>query len=112
MKLLTTELRGKLPKLNATERQPVGKRLVYAHFFTPDSTWHWYPLEFDGKNLFFGLVAGHYLELGDFRLSELEQVRGPFGLPVERDRYWQPLRIAEIAARHDGLPGVESFLEE
>ena len=46
---------------------------------------------------FFGLVDGHERELGYFVLSELEEVRGPMGLPIERDLYWQPKTLAEIA---------------
>jgi hypothetical protein len=30
-------------------------------------------------------------------LSELEQVRGQMGLPIERDLYWQPKTLQEIA---------------
>jgi len=44
-----------------------------------------------GKRLidfqFFGLVDGMEKELGYFNLSELESIRGKFGLPVERDMY-------------------------
>ena len=46
---------------------------------------------------FFGLVDGHEKELGYFNLSELESVRGPMGLPVERDLYWKPKTLEEIA---------------
>ena len=29
--------------------------------------------------------------------KELEEVRGPMGLPIERDLYWQPKTLEEIA---------------
>jgi hypothetical protein len=45
----------------------------------------------------FGLVQGQCKELGYVSLSELEEVRGPMGLPVERDLYWKPKTLAEIA---------------
>ena len=45
----------------------------------------------------FGLVDGHEKELGYFSLKELESVRGPFGLPIERDIHWQPKTLEEIA---------------
>lgn len=38
--------------------------------------------------LFFGYVIGLEAELGYFSLSELEQIRGALGLPVERDLYF------------------------
>jgi hypothetical protein len=43
------------------------------------------------------LVDGHCRELGYFVLSELEEVRGPMGLPIERDLYWKPKTLEEIA---------------
>ena len=49
-----------------------------------------------GDVQFFGLVDGNYKELGYFWLSELESVRGPLGLPVERDLYWTPVPLSEL----------------
>ena len=46
---------------------------------------------------FFGLVDGHCRELGYFLLSELEEATGPMGFPIERDLYWQPKTLEEIA---------------
>ena len=37
-------------------------------------------------------------ELGYFSLSELRLVRGPLRLPVERDLYWKPRTLKEIAS--------------
>ena len=47
--------------------------------------------------ILFGLVDGQFKELGYFRLSELESVRGPMGLPIERDLYCQAKTLEEIA---------------
>lgn len=96
MKLLTQEIREKLPPLYSQEKLG-GKAVAYVKFFTPDSNWTFYATEFDGHDTFFGLVDGHYKELGYFSLSELQSVRGPLGLPVERDLYWQPKTLEEIA---------------
>ena len=65
-------------------------------FFTPDSYWTWYATEFDGTDTFFGLVDGQEQELGYFSLSELEDVRGPLGLPVERDLHFNPTPLSEV----------------
>ena len=46
---------------------------------------------------FFGLVDGQEKELGYVALSELESVRGPMGLPIERDLWWKPRSLEEIA---------------
>jgi hypothetical protein len=46
MELLTIKLREQLPPLYSQEHE--ADPLVICKFFTPDSTWTWYPLEFDG----------------------------------------------------------------
>lgn len=97
--LLTQELRKKLPKLYSCEGQGL-KALAQVKFFTPDSNWSWYASEFDGEDVFFGLVAGHCLELGYFSLSELELLRGPLKLPVERDFYFKPTSLEELKVDH------------
>ena len=96
MKLLTQKIRKKLPALYAQENKG-GKAIVYLKLFTPDSSFTWYATEFDGEDTFFGLVDGHEKELGYFSLSELQQVKGSLGLPIERDRWWKPKTLEEIA---------------
>ena len=105
MKLLPKEIRETLPDLFAQDGKG-GKTVAYVKFFTPSSSWTWYVvggepmLDESGKEMefrFFGLVDGHEKELGDFLLSELEEVRGPMGLPIERDLHWRPKTLAEIA---------------
>ena len=97
MKLLTKALRRKLPPLYSQEQ--VEDPIVWVKYFTPDAGWTWYALEGspvdengimirEGERtsavdfLFFGYVIGLEAELGYFSLSELEQIRGRFGLPV------------------------------
>ena len=96
MKLLPRRIRGRLPSLYSQDGKG-GKAVAWVKFFTPDSSWKWYATEFDGKNTFFGLVDGLVKELGYFSLSELESVRGPMGLQIECDLYWQPKTLEEIA---------------
>jgi hypothetical protein len=95
MELLPPEIRAKLPPLYATERQGM-KALAQVKFFTPDAGWTWYAVEFDGKDLFFGLVIGHVRELGYFSLTELQSVRGPLGLPIEWDLHFHPRPLEEL----------------
>jgi Protein of unknown function (DUF2958) len=97
MMLMTKELRAKLPPLGATENNP--DPLVICKFFYPDFGWTWYATEFDGDDLFFGLVDGAERELGYFRLSELMANRGAWGLPIERDRWFTPCRLSELPTR-------------
>lgn len=96
MQLLTKELRAKLPKLYETEKIPCGEKTAIVKFFTPDSSWTWYACEFDGEDRFFGWVHGLEKEWGYFSLKELESVRGPWGLAVERDLYFKPTKIKDI----------------
>ena len=96
MKLLTEQIKKKLPLLYAQDGKS-GEAVVHVKFFTPDSNWTWYATEFDGKDTFFGLVDGHCKELGYFSLKELEEVRGPMGLLIERDLYFKPKILEEIA---------------
>lgn len=105
MKLLTQELRKKLPPLYSQDGKG-GKAVAYLKLFTPSSSWSWYATEGEpvtddyGKEVdyrFFGLVDGQVKELGYFSLAELESVNGPMGLPIERDLYWKPKPLREIA---------------
>ena len=95
MKLLTKEVLKKLPKLYSQESKGM-EALAVVKFFTPDSNWTWYASEFDGKDTFFGLVDGFEKELGYFSLSELQEIRGALGLPVERDMYFKPKTLREL----------------
>ncbi len=96
MKLLTEEIRRQLPPLGSQDAKG-GKAIAYLKLFTPDSGWTFWATEYDGKDTFFGLVDGMEKELGYFSLSELESVRGPLGLPIERDIHWQPRTLEQIA---------------
>jgi len=58
--------------------------LAQVKFFTPDAQWTWYASEYDGDDIFFGLVSGLELEFGYFSLKELQEIKGLMGLPIER----------------------------
>jgi hypothetical protein len=91
--------RVKIPALGATENEP--DPTVWIKLFTPDSSWTWYIVEFDGEDRCFGLVAGQAVELGYFLLSDIACARGGLGLPVERDLFFQPRPLSEVRARHE-----------
>jgi hypothetical protein len=96
MKLLTEEIRKRLPPLYATEETPLEEKIAQVKFFTPDSSWTWYAVEFDGEDIFWGWVQGFEEEFGTFSLSELQSVRGKLGLPVERDKFFEPTPLKEL----------------
>jgi hypothetical protein len=85
VKLLTKELIRKLPKLYEQEEKGF-EAIAYVKFFALFSDWTWYATEFDGEDIFFGLVQGFEEELGYFSLSELESL----GWRIERDCYFTP----------------------
>lgn len=96
MKLLSAADRRVLPALYAQE--DLGDDAVaYVKFFFPASAATWYATEFDGDDTFFGLcdLGLGFPELGYFSLSELQSVRGPLGLGIERDLYWKPRPLRE-----------------
>lgn len=97
--LMTDEIREQLPELGANEDQGL-EATAPVKYFTPDSGWTWYATEFDGEDLFFGLVIGFEMELGYFSLTELQQAKGPMGLAIERDLYFEPQTLQELMDMH------------
>jgi hypothetical protein len=77
--------------------------------FTPDAnaTWLLTEIDPDAPDVAFGLCClglGNP-ELGSVSLSELEGVRGPMGLPVERDLHYietRPISLIANLARRSG----------
>ena len=93
------ELKEQLPKLYENEEYGLAAKAL-VKFFTPDSSWTWYASEFDGEDIFFGLVSGLEVELGYFSLSELKSVTGPMGLLIERDLHFNPKSLEELLRMH------------
>lgn len=64
--------------------------------FTPDAgaTWLLTEIDPDDEDRAFGLcdLGLGFAELGWLRLSELSALRGPLGLPVERDEHFAPTK--------------------
>ena len=105
MELLTQAIRKTLPVLYAQDGKG-GNATVYVKYFAPDFSWTWYVLEgqsvLDDSGVevdfeFFGLVDGFEKELGCFRLNELQSLRDKLGLPLERDLYFSPKPLKELA---------------
>lgn len=106
MKLLTKEIINQLPALYATESIPLDEKKVICKFFTPTSNWTWYVCEGSQEGddfIFFGLVQGFEVEWGNFSLNELQSVKGPLGLGIERDKFFKPCLVSELKAKHPEL---------
>lgn len=98
MKLLTKENLKALPPLGALDKNPNLKAAVK---FFGGSSYTFYAFEFDGDDMMFGYVTGLFEdELGYTSLSELKSVKfPPFGLGIERDKFYTPQTLAEIQAK-------------
>ena len=102
MKLLTDELRSRLPALYSQEA--AADPIVYAKFFLPGTAWTWYVTEGspEGEDfLLFGYVIGLESEFGYFLLSELGEVRTPLGLSVERDLNFKEGKLTDVVPAPD-----------
>jgi hypothetical protein len=95
VKLLTKEIMKRLPPVGSQEG--TADPIAQVKFFTPWTGWTWWATEYDpGTREFFGLVQGFEVELGYFSLDEMEAVKGPGGLTIERDLYFEPTALSAI----------------
>lgn len=88
MKLLTKEQRTKLLKNNATpdeDKKPVVK------LFSPVGAATWLLSSIDENDIAFGLcdLGMGEPELGFVSLQELQEIKLPLGLSIERDRHFR-----------------------
>ena len=101
MNLLTKDIENKLHKqpLYSQEQKGDDARVI-AKFFNPCGRGTWYVLEGEkqdnGDWLFFGIAEIYEREYGYFTLSELEGFRLPFGLTIERDKYFKPCKVKDL----------------
>ena len=95
MELLTDEL-----KKQAEDQYPKGSDFdqhIVAKFFTPWTNWTWYLMnKKPGEDYCWGIVEGHAIEAGSFTLSELEEIAGPYGLEIQRDLSFVPLKANDL----------------
>ena len=92
--LMPQTLTADVPALYATEHE--NDALARIKYFTPGSSLTWYVVEYNPEErLCFGLVIGHERELGYFSLNELETVRGPLGLKIERDLHFEAMPVSK-----------------
>ena len=115
MKLLTKSLEAKLRQNHQAQKPVQGTKAEKDHvpvvkLFTPDAnaTWLITEMEDDGDTLFGLCELGMGMpELGYVSLAEIQSIRGRFGLPVERDKWFtgdKPLsKYAEEARVSGGI---------
>ncbi len=97
MQLITQELEKNFPPLYSSEEKDSKDVRIIAKFFCPWNQWTWYATEYDPEEgIFFGFVRGDFDEFGTFSLNELQSVRGPFGLTIERDLHFGEHTLDEV----------------
>ena len=101
MELLSDELRKRFEEVGC--QNGVKDPIVIAKYFNAGGAGTWYATEFYPESrLFFGYVSifgDHNDEWGCFSLAELENVKGAFGLGVERDLHCGEQRISHFEPR-------------
>jgi hypothetical protein len=94
MELLTEDLKKQFAKQGDTSAKESQDIMVLAKFFCPWNAFTWFAAEwFPETNICFGYVNlgdDTMAELGNFSISELEELVGPFGMKIERDLHWIP----------------------
>ena len=102
MKLLTKSIEKELAKYPLYSQQSKKENAdVICKFFSPVGAFTWYVLEAEKQEndyLFFGIVINNQFEreYGYFALSELESVRLPHGLTIERDVWFEKCKVKDI----------------
>lgn len=103
MILLTPDLRE---RLLANGRQRDVDHVPVVKFFNPFGEGVWLATELDPDgDIMFGLADIGYPELGSFSLEEMESIRLPFGMGIERDLLFTrdfPISVWADAAREAG----------
>lgn len=101
MKLLTKEIEKKLEKapLYSTDGQGTQARVI-VKFFNPCGRGTWLITEGerqpDGDWVFYGYCHIYDWEWGYITLSELQSVKLPYGLKIERDIYTKGGTVEEL----------------
>ncbi len=100
MKLLTKEILNNFKRQGSTDGKDPSEIKIIAKFFNPTGASTWYATEYnEDERMFFGFVSlfnDYNDELGYFSLDELQEIRLPFGLGIERDRFFGKHYLNEV----------------
>ena len=101
MKLITKALEERFEKIG--DQSQTTNPIIVAKFFNPCGSATWYATEYDKENkICFGYVTGMaFDEWGTFSIEELESIKLPLGLGIERDIHFKETRFKEIIREQD-----------
>ena len=95
MKLLTKSIQ-KSAEEQFSKAGDMNQKVV-AKFFDPMGKWTWYLMNKDPQSDYcWGIVDGMAVEIGSFGLDELQSYTGHFGLGIERDTSFEPVKAKVI----------------
>jgi len=96
MKLLTKTIEKKLRKNSANQYKTDNKAVLKV--FNPTGSQSWYLSELDDNNVAFGICDLGFgtPEYGYVSLTELQEVKGAYGIGMERDMYFDASSLPEI----------------
>ena len=109
MKLITKKLKKRFAAQGDTSGKKARDIMVIAKFFCPWGSASWFATDYyTDSNTCFGYVNlgepfEDCAELGCFSINELEELRGPAGLKIERDLYWHEQTLEEVVKRKGHL---------
>ena len=94
MKLLTKEIKEKAQK-QFDDGSDMEQKVVAKYF---GGSWTWYLMNLDPEDSDYawGIVDGFAVEMGSFSMRELQSIKLPLGLGIERDRYFEPVKASEL----------------
>jgi len=100
MKLLTKALIKQLPTLEATAELGIEESTAYVKIFNPMGNHQWFLTAYDPEeNMAFGYVnlnCSRDAELGYISMEELEELKLPMGMKLERDRHFTKMPLTEV----------------
>lgn len=98
MKLITKKIENVLSKYPLYSQDNKGENAVaICKFFLQGFTWYVLEAQKNGNDYeFFGIVDGLEKEYGYFTLSQLQTLKGRWGLGVERDMYFKPTEVRNL----------------
>ena len=95
MKLLTKEITKK-----ATKQYDEGsdmEQMVVAKYFNPTGNGTWYLMNMDkDEDYCWGIVDMFAVEMGSFSMRELQGIKLPLNMGIERDKYFEPIKASEL----------------
>ena len=95
MKLMTKEIKEQAQK--QFDDGSDMEQMVVAKFFDPMGSWSWYLMNLgEDEDYAWGIVDGNAVEMGSFSMRELQSIKLPLGLGIERDMYFEPVKASEL----------------